>query len=102
MKAARAQVELVDNKACLAITARLIDAIADELLLSYPPDPTQPQTPHTQALSKLQALASALPPPPQTPTPPPPQPEPGKLGSKDLHPDPAQSKKTRKVPAKTM
>jgi hypothetical protein len=102
MKAARAQVELVDNKACLAITARLIDAIADELLLSYPPDPTQPQTPHTQAISKLQALASALPPPPQTPTPPPPQPEPGKLGSKDLHPDPAQSKKTRKVPAKTM
>lgn len=66
---ARALVELVDNKACLAITARLVDKIADELLGFYPPDPTKPQTPRSQAKAKLEALAKSLPPPaalPQT------------------------------------
>lgn len=101
MIAARAQVELVDNKACLAITARLIDEIADELLGHYPPPPKAKNSPRQQAQHKLKILAQALP-NPQSSSASNPQPDPGKLGSKDLRPDPTKPKNKRRVSAKTM
>lgn len=47
-------VEDVDAAACLAITARLIDRITDELLENFPPDPK------SEAKAKLDALSKAL------------------------------------------
>jgi|SaaInlStandDraft_7_1057024.scaffolds.fasta_scaffold00311_8 hypothetical protein len=100
MISARAQVELVDNKACLAITARLVDDIADELLGFYPPDPKK-NSPQSQAQAKLHALAQTL----SVGTPPSAQnSDPGKLGAKDLQPDPTKGTKgsKRRVSAKAM
>jgi nitric oxide reductase activation protein len=57
MLKARSRVELVDNKACLALTSKLVEDIADELLKQYPPD--QPQTPRQSQMSKLQLIAQA-------------------------------------------
>jgi hypothetical protein len=47
-------VEGVDAEACLAITARLIDDIADDLLERYPPNKTQ------EAKAKLNALCQNI------------------------------------------
>jgi hypothetical protein len=47
-------VEGVDAESCLAITARLGDDIADELLDKYPPDKTE------EAKQKLKALCSSI------------------------------------------
>lgn len=49
---ARNLVEGVDAEACLAITARLVDDIADELLDKYPPDRTVANKKKLDALSK--------------------------------------------------
>jgi Mg-chelatase subunit ChlD len=51
---ARNLVEGVDAEACLAITARLIDDIADELLDSYPPDK------QAEARAKLNAISKVM------------------------------------------
>jgi hypothetical protein len=55
----------VDASACLAITAKLVDDIADTLLQNKPPDPNKQK----DAKQKLQALAGATggPPPPGSP-----------------------------------
>jgi hypothetical protein len=58
MEKARKKVELVDNKACLAITSRLIDDIADELLKQFPPD--KPQTRQQTGQTKLSLLNKAI------------------------------------------
>jgi hypothetical protein len=55
MDRARAQVELVDAHACLAITARLVDDIADQILQEMPP-PEPPKTGQQKAEQVLQAL----------------------------------------------
>lgn len=55
---ARSRVELVDNKACLALTRKLIDDIADELLKQFPPQ--QPQTFRQSSLNKLSLLNQAI------------------------------------------
>jgi len=55
---AKKLVARVDNAACLAITARLIDDIADELLKKYPQDPQS--TKKQKAQQKLQALSLAI------------------------------------------
>lgn len=54
MKRAKNLVEGVDAGSCLAITARLIDQIADELLKKYPPNKVQ------EAKAKLKALIGAV------------------------------------------
>jgi hypothetical protein len=95
---ARNRVELVDNKACLAITARLVDDIADELLKHYPDQPKNPNSKQQQAQAKLGALSKAVPPPGQGWTK---KVEyEGRLGKKDLSRTPGQKKK--RVTAKTM
>ena len=96
MQKARNQVELVDNKACLAITARLVDDIADELLKHYPDPPKNPNNKQQQAQAKLNALANSVAPPDQSTQ----DGEEGGLGKKDLTPTPGQEKK--RVSAKTM
>lgn len=58
MHKARSKVELVDNKACLALTSRLIDDIADELLRQFPPD--QPQSSRQAGQTKLNLLQKAM------------------------------------------
>jgi hypothetical protein len=58
MEKAKKLVARVDNAACLAITARLVDDIADELLKQYPQDPKSSKK--QQAQQKLQALAIAI------------------------------------------
>jgi len=55
MDRARAQVELVDAHACLAITARLVDDIADQILQEMPP-PEPPKTGQQKAQQVLKAL----------------------------------------------
>jgi len=54
MRRSKNLVEGVDAESCLAITARLVDDIADELLDKYPPDKQQ------EAKSKLMALSKAV------------------------------------------
>jgi len=87
MERARSQVELVDNAACLAVTARLIDDIADELLKFYPPPPSNtPNNAQQTAMSKLTALSNAVQTPAQGPPSPPNSSQQG-LGHKDVTPD---------------
>lgn len=50
------RVELVDNIACLAITAKLIDDIADELLKQFPPPQMNPLNNQQTSQQKLDAL----------------------------------------------
>lgn len=70
-------VEGVDAPACLAITARLLDEIADELLDTYPPDKKQ------EAQQKMEQLAGmGGKPPPQKPE----EDENAGLGDADLAP----------------
>lgn len=59
---ARSRVELVDNKACLALTSRLIEDIGDELLKQYPNDPQQQQqqSPRQKQAQKLQLLSQSV------------------------------------------
>lgn len=97
LQRARNQVELVDNKACLAITARLVDDIADELLKHYPDQPKNKNNKQQQAQAKLNALSKATAPPGTTKQ----GEEEGGLGKKDLDPPPGGKKKKR-VKAKTM
>jgi hypothetical protein len=59
MQKARAAVDLVDNLSCLAITARLIDDIADELLKANPPPDIDQQNNQQKAQSRLDALVGA-------------------------------------------
>lgn len=54
MSRAKNLVEGVDAESCLAITARLIDDIADELLDKYPPNKTE------EAKQKLKALMKSM------------------------------------------
>lgn len=88
MDKARGMVELVDNSACLAITARLIDDIADELLRQNPPPSSQNQnSPQQRGLNALTALGSAVKPPNSgPPKPSPPSTEQG-IGAPDVKPD---------------
>ena len=103
MKIARSRVELVDNKACIALTSRLVDDIADELLKQFPPDPQQNSTRQQQQQMKLDLLNKAISNMGDS----------GKghgdnednpLGGKDLQPenDPTGRKRKKKVSAKKL
>lgn len=102
MQHARSRVELVDNKACLALTSKLIKDISDELLKQFPPDNPKSTTRQKQ-MKKLQLLNKAI------------SSGGGKgktggdnednpLGGKDLHPetDDMGRPKRKKVSAKKM
>jgi len=54
MKKARSRVELVDNKACIALTYQLILDIADELLKQFPPP--DPNATHRQSMKHALSL----------------------------------------------
>lgn len=88
MDKARAMVELVDNSACLAITARLIDDIADELLRQNPPNSSLNQnSPQQRGLNALAALGSAVAPPSSAPPNPSNKPSEQGIGAPDVLPD---------------
>lgn len=88
MIAAKNLVEGVDAESCLAITARLIDDIADELLDKYPPSREE------EAKQKLKALMSAA-----AGSPPPGQGQKdNRMGESDI----AQSSKAKKPTAGQM
>lgn len=60
MQRAVGSVELVDNLACLAITSRLIDDIADELIKELPPPQPDKMTNAQKSMKKIELLSSGV------------------------------------------